>query len=133
MYVLQSSGPDIWASNYTLKGQLNTFDQFAIDGTYFIHPTGLYHIYSCWFDGLQSWPANLCITELSDPVTTISNLTDRTIISVPNNAWERTPYGRMQNDRLSSNEGPEQLISPDGTHYVIYSAGKRSLPVAVSF
>ncbi|KAL9081566.1 MAG: hypothetical protein Q9159_007258 [Coniocarpon cinnabarinum] len=128
MYVLQSSSSDIWSSDYTLKGQLDTFDQFAIDGTYFVHPTGLYHIYSCWYDGLQSWPANLCITQLSDPWTTMSNLTERTIISVPSNPWEKTPYGRTSNVRLSSNEGPEQLISPTGQHYLIYSAARSDNP-----
>lgn len=63
MFVLESSGSDPWESNYTLKGQLDTFDQFAIDGTYFHHSTGLYHVYSCWFDRYISWPANLCITK----------------------------------------------------------------------
>ena len=128
MYVLESSSADIWGSTYSLKGELETFDQFAIDGTYFQHPSGLYHIYSCWYDGLQSWPANLCITQLSNPWTTITNLTDRTIISVPSNPWEKTPFGRSQNVRLSSNEGPEQLISPTGQHYVIYSAARSDNP-----
>ena len=67
MYVLESSTSSIWDSAYSLKGQLDTFDQFAIDGTYFQHTTGLYHIYSCWYDGLQSWPANLCVTKCNDP------------------------------------------------------------------
>ncbi len=63
MYVLESSGADPWASNYTLKAQLNTYDQFAIDGTYFQHSTGLYHIYSCWYRQYDGWPSNLCITK----------------------------------------------------------------------
>lgn len=63
MYVLQSSTSDIWESEYILKGELSTFDSFAIDGTYFTHSTGLYHVYSCWYTPLQSWPANLCITK----------------------------------------------------------------------
>lgn len=63
MFVLESSSASIWDSVYVLKGELDTFDQFAIDGTYFQHPTGLYHIYSCWYDGLQSWPSNLCVTK----------------------------------------------------------------------
>lgn len=49
MFVLESSGSDPWTSNYTLKAELNTYDQFAIDGTYFRHTTGLYHVYSCWY------------------------------------------------------------------------------------
>jgi len=49
MFVLESSGSDPWASNYTMKAELNTYDQFAIDGTYFRHTSGLYHVYSCWY------------------------------------------------------------------------------------
>ncbi len=63
MFVLESDGSDPWASNYTLKSQLNTYDQFAIDGTYFRHSSGLYHIYSCWYRQYDGWPANLCITK----------------------------------------------------------------------
>ena len=45
MFVLESSGSDPWESNYTMKSELNTFDQFAIDGTYFQYQGELYHIY----------------------------------------------------------------------------------------
>jgi len=35
------------------------------------------------------------------------------------------PYGRSINHRLSTNEGPEQLINPTtGQNFVIYSAGR---------
>ena len=125
MYVLESSGSDPWNSNYSMKAQLNTYDQFAIDGTYFQHSTGLYHIYSCWYRKYDGWPANLCITKMSNPWTVTSNLTSRQIISVPSNPWERTPYGRMVNYRLASNEGPEQLVNPKtGQQFVIYSAAR---------
>lgn len=129
MYVLQSSSADIWDSNYTMKSQLNTFDQFAIDGTYFKHSSGLYHVYSCWYDAHTSWPSNLCITKMSNPWTVESNVTERTIISVPTNPWEKTPYGRTINDRLSSNEGPEQLTNPfTGQQFIIYSAARSDNP-----
>jgi hypothetical protein len=49
MFVLENSSDDPWSSNYTMKAELNTYDQFAIDGTYFRHTTGLYHVYSCWW------------------------------------------------------------------------------------
>ncbi|GAB7347489.1 hypothetical protein MBLNU459_g4396t1 [Dothideomycetes sp. NU459] len=125
MYVLEGSDPDPWNSTYTLKGQLNTYDQFAIDGTYFTHSTGLYHIYSCWYRQYDGWPSNLCITKLENPWTVASNFTQRQIISVPDNAWEKTPYGRPFNVRLSSNEGPEQLTNEDtGQTFVIYSAAR---------
>lgn len=112
MFVLEGSTDDPWTSNYTVKSQLNTYDQFAIDGTYFQHSTGLYHVYSCWYRQYDGWPANLCITKMESPWTVSSNFSERQILSVPSNPWERTPYGRMVNYRLSSNEGPEQLNNP---------------------
>ncbi|CAK4033150.1 glycoside hydrolase family 43 [Lecanosticta acicola] len=125
MYVLEGSTSDPWTSDYTLKSQLNTYDQFAIDGTYFQHSTGLYHIYSCWYSAYEAWPANLCITKMSNPWTVQSNVTERQILSVPSNPWEKTPYGRAQNVRLSTNEGPEQLTNPQtGQQFVIYSAAR---------
>jgi GH43 family beta-xylosidase len=63
MFVLEGVGADPWTADFSYKGELDTFGQFAIDGTYFQHPTGLYHVYSCWFSEYQSWPANLCITK----------------------------------------------------------------------
>lgn len=63
MFVLESSGPDIWESEYTMKAELDTYDQFAIDGTYFRYAEKLYHIYSCWYTNQTSWPAMLCISE----------------------------------------------------------------------
>lgn len=131
MYVLESSSSDIWSSNYTLKSQLDTYDQFAIDGTYFQYNSNLYHVYSCWYSQYESWPANLCITQLSNPYTVQSNLTERTIISVPTQPWEQTPYGRAitGNVRLASNEGPEQLTSPiTGQQFIVYSAARSDNP-----
>lgn len=63
MFVLEGSCDDPWESEYEFKAELDTFDQFAIDGTYFRHDGRLFHIYSCWYDRYTSWPANLCITE----------------------------------------------------------------------
>lgn len=63
MFVLESSGQDPWESEYTMKAELDTYDQFAIDGTYFQYQDRLFHIYSCWYDKYTSWPANLCISE----------------------------------------------------------------------
>jgi GH43 family beta-xylosidase len=62
---------------------------------------------------------------VDNPYTVSSNFTERQILSVPNHPWEKTPYGRPFNDRLSSNEGPEQLINPQtGQNFVIYSAAR---------
>lgn len=62
---------------------------------------------------------------MSDPWTVSSNLSERAIISVPNNPWEKTPYGRTINVRLSSNEGPEQLTNPmTNQTFIIYSAAR---------
>lgn len=128
MFVLESDGPDPWASNYTMKGMLDTFDQFAIDGTYFKHNDNLYHIYSCWEHAYDGWPANLCITHLSSPTnTSTSSLTARRKISVPSEPWEQVPYGRPV--RLATNEGPEQLTNPHtGQQFVIYSAARVNTP-----
>lgn len=54
MFVLESSGPDPWESEYTMKAELDTYDQFAIDGTYFQYADKLYHIYSCWYNNQTS-------------------------------------------------------------------------------
>lgn len=128
MFVLESDGPDPWTAGFTLKGELNTYDQFAIDGTYFIYNQQIYHIYSCWQEQTSAWPANLCITHMSDPWTVDTNLTDRRMISVPNEPWERVPYGRPDT-RLATNEGPQQLINPaTGQNFVVYSAARVNTP-----
>lgn len=127
MFVLQG-GSDPWRSNFTLKGMLNTYDQFAIDGTYFLYGDTIYHIYSCWQEQTSAWPANLCITHMTDPWTVDTNLTDRRMISVPNEPWERVPYGRPDT-RLATNEGPQQLVNPTtGQNFVIYSAARVNTP-----
>ncbi|KAJ5624198.1 alpha-N-arabinofuranosidase 2 [Penicillium lagena] len=127
MFVLESDGPDPWASNYNMKGMLNTFDQFAIDGTYFQYKDQLYHIYSCWENTYSAWPANLCITHLNSPWNVSSNLIDRRMISVPSEPWEQVPYGRPV--RLATNEGPQQLTNPKtGQNFVIYSAARVNTP-----
>ncbi|KAG8166710.1 hypothetical protein KVR01_002399 [Diaporthe batatas] len=128
MFVLESDGPDPWTSAFTLKGELNTYDQFAIDGTYFIHDQQIYHIYSCWQEQTSAWPANLCITHMSNPWTVDTNLTGRRIISTPNEPWERVPYGRPDT-RLATNEGPQQLVNPTtGQNFVVYSAARVNTP-----
>ncbi|KAJ4303318.1 hypothetical protein N0V90_002211 [Kalmusia sp. IMI 367209] len=125
MYVLSGSGSSPWTASFAYKAELDTYDQFAIDGTYFEHSSGLYHIYSCWFRQYDGWPANLCITRLENPWTVASPLSERQIISVPSLPWEKTPYGRASNDRLSSNEGPQQLTNPQtGQQFLVYSAAR---------
>ncbi|KAJ9332716.1 CAZyme family GH43 [Paecilomyces variotii] len=127
MFVLESSGPDPWTSTYNLKGMLNTFDQFAIDGTYFHHSNNLYHIYSCWEDKYSAWPANLCITRLSSPWNVTSSLLERRMISTPSEPWEQVPYGRA--GRLATNEGPQQLTNPKtGQEFIVYSAARVNTP-----
>lgn len=62
---------------------------------------------------------------VSDPWTVSSPLSDRLIISKPDEPWEKTPTGRTVNVRLSSNEGPQQLTNPTtGQTFVIYSAAR---------
>ncbi|KAF8856680.1 hypothetical protein BDZ45DRAFT_745151 [Acephala macrosclerotiorum] len=110
-----------------MKGMLNTFDQFAVDGTYFQYNDQLYHIYSCWENTYSAWPVNICITQLADPWAVVSNLTGRRMISVPNEPWEQVPYARA--GRLVTNEGLEQLTSPKtGQNFVLYSAARVNSP-----
>lgn len=62
---------------------------------------------------------------MANPWTVSSNFTERQLLSVPSNPWEQTPYGRPFNVRLSSNEGPEQLVNEaTGQNFVIYSAAR---------
>ena len=62
---------------------------------------------------------------VSNPWTVSSPLTSRAIISKPDNPWEKTPYDRTINVRLSSNEGPEQLTNPNTNQtFIIYSAAR---------
>ncbi|KAF2876763.1 glycosyl hydrolase [Massariosphaeria phaeospora] len=125
MFVLEGSDSNPWTSVYSYKAELDTYDQFAIDGTYFQHEGSLYHIYSCWFRKYDAWPANLCISKLSNPWTVASPFSERQVISVPTYPWEKTPYGRPFNDRLSSNEAPQQLNNPTtGQKFVVYSAAR---------
>ncbi|KAL7620797.1 hypothetical protein AAE478_009795 [Parahypoxylon ruwenzoriense] len=127
MFVLAGDGPDPWTANFEMKPMLDTYDQFAIDGTYFHFGDQLYHIYSCWEQKYSAWPANLCITRMSDPWTVDSTLEERRMISVPNEPWEQMPYGRPI--RLATNEGPEQLINPKtGQNFVVYSASRVDTP-----
>ncbi|KAI1864071.1 hypothetical protein JX265_007367 [Neoarthrinium moseri] len=127
MFVLAGSTSDPWRSDFTLKGMLNSYDQFAIDGTYFAYEDELYHIYSCWENTYSSWPANLCITKMSDPWTVSSDFSERRMISVPDQPWEQVPYGRPI--RLATNEGPQQLVNPKtGQNFVIYSAARVNTP-----
>lgn len=128
MFVLESDGPDPWTAKFTMKGMLNTFDQFAIDGTYFRYKDNLYHVYACWQEKYSSWPSNLCITHMTDPWTVASNFTDRRMISIPDEPWEKVPYGRPD-IRFNSNEGPQQLVNPKtGQNFIVYSAARVNTP-----
>lgn len=128
MFVLAGDTADPWTASFALRGMVNTYDQFAIDGTYFLHGGETYHVYSCWQEQTSAWPANLCITHMTDPWTVDTNLTGRRIISVPSEPWERVPYGRPD-VRLATNEGPQQLANPaTGQQFVVYSAARVDTP-----
>lgn len=72
MFVLESSTSDPWTSQYNMKAELNTDNQFAIDGTYLQVEGQLYHVYSCWYDAYTSWPAMLCITRSKSSLSAAS-------------------------------------------------------------
>jgi GH43 family beta-xylosidase len=56
MFVIEGVGEDPWEAVWTYKAELDTYDQFAIDGTYFAHAGQLYHVYSCWHRKYDGWP-----------------------------------------------------------------------------
>jgi len=125
MFVLESSTADPWESECSFKAELDTYDQFAIDGTYFMHSTGLYHVYSCREGKYISWPAMLCISRMSDPWTVSSPESERQVISRPDQPWEKTPCDRTVNVRLSPKEAPQQLVNPfTGQQFIMYSAAR---------
>lgn len=49
MFVVEGKGVDPWEAEWEYKAELDTYDQFSIDGTIFRTPGSgqLYHIYSC--------------------------------------------------------------------------------------
>lgn len=142
MFVVRGSGPD----NDTLPNpydatwgeavKLNTYNSFAIDGTYFLHNEKLYHIYSCWETKYSVWPAMLCITEMykNNPAKVQTKESGRNIISRPDQPWEQTPYNRSNlprfhdkpgKYRLATNEGPQMLRNPKTKKWFLtYSAGR---------
>jgi len=89
-------------------------------------------VYQLYFDSVllnaSSTEGSTIVTNfssysVSDLWTISSNMSERAIISVPTNPWEKTPYGRTVNVRRSSNEGPKQLTNPTiNQTFVIYSA-----------
>ena len=47
------------------------------------------------------------------------------VLSIPTNPWEKTPYGRPFNDRLSFNEAPNNYPTrPTGQTFIISSAAR---------
>jgi GH43 family beta-xylosidase len=92
MFVLESSTSDIWDSEYTMKAELDNFDQgLAIDGTYLQHETGLYHIYSCWYSKYESWPSLLCIDKSRTPTHFSAVLTRFSVESLD---YLKHPHGK---------------------------------------
>ena len=103
MFVLEGNGANPWTAEFSVKSQLDTYDQFAIDGTYFQHPSGLYHVYSCWNGKYDGWPANLCITKsryLQDGVTALTRRSGKSLqsqfnlVPAPNNQCSFKPMGK---------------------------------------
>ncbi|KAI5865779.1 glycoside hydrolase family 43 protein [Durotheca rogersii] len=64
MFVLAGDGPDPWTADFSKRSMLDTYGQFAVDGTYLRVGDGLYH------------PSNLCVTQMSDPTRVNSTLTN---------------------------------------------------------
>lgn len=118
MYVLGGppSTSDPTTSDWTFLGPIANLDQaqWAIDATVISLNHQLYFIYSGWPLGeLESeLIQELFIVRLSDPVTADS---PPTRLCHPSEPWERS-------DRSGINEGPQVLVSPDGSWTgIVYS------------
>ncbi len=133
MYVLESETEDIY-STFTFKGQLKEVDEdykndagwnnaeynikpghWAIDQSIFKWKGKLYAVWSGW-SGYTSVDQRIFIAEMSDPYTISSS---RVELSRPNYAYET--YSVIP----AVNEGPQALISPDGsTLNIAFSANR---------
>ncbi len=112
IYVLESSDPTPYTTNWTFKGQLTpTTDRWAIDPTIMSYKNKLYCIWSGWKANLELGQQQLYIAKMKDPFTIDS---DRVMISKPTYTWEKSGS--------PINEGPEILQNSSQDVFLIYSA-----------
>lgn len=116
MFILESSGPDPWESNYTFEGELETYDQFAIDGTYFNYRDELYHIYSCWEHAYGQFL--IVIPLLSLPAS----------ISLHCRGLARLPLHNSPIRPLDDNLLPHRATPPKRSHGVLGASPTGPLP-----
>lgn len=109
MYVLRSKTDDA-QGEYEMMGQLDTNDQWAIDGSIFSWQDKLYFVWSGW-DNPKNSTQNLYIAPMSNPWT-ISG--PRVLLSQPELPWEK-------HDRSLIEEGPTALIHGNRL-FILYSA-----------
>ncbi|KXX78313.1 Extracellular exo-alpha-(1-_5)-L-arabinofuranosidase [Madurella mycetomatis] len=107
VWVLQGGTGDPLSAAYSFVSQITppNYSQGMLDATVYNISGKSYFIYSSTVA-----PASLYIAELLTPTTTGL----ATMISRPELPWERQGW--------SINEGPAGLTSPNGTHYVVFSA-----------
>ncbi|WP_257670346.1 family 43 glycosylhydrolase [Parapedobacter tibetensis] len=109
MYVVENTSPNPVEGNWELKGKVaDASDQWAIDGTVFRHNGQLYMLWSGGNAGAP--PQHIYIAEMSNPWTISS---EKVIIASPTYDWEKNGN--------PINEGPQVLINPQGSVFVVYS------------
>ena len=126
LYVLENTSKDPFADRFEMKGRISTDkdDNWAIDASYFEYEGKLYMVWSGWQTRRVDVETQcIYIAEMENPWTLRS---ERVLISKPELEWERkyiNPNGWTPPYIIYVNEGPQPLISPDGSYiHVIYSA-----------
>jgi GH43 family beta-xylosidase len=110
-FVLENTGDDPMSGTWVDKGKIGdpAANFFAIDGTVMEYKGKMYFIWSGQLSA-SDVTQRLYIAEMSNPWTL---KTARVQLSKPDYGWEK--------NGSSVNEGPEALISPSGTAFVVYS------------
>lgn len=124
IFVLENSNPDPFAGEFKMKARIKTdeADNWAIDGTVFMHNNSLYFVWSGWQSPkVDTETACIYIARMSDPWTISS---DRILLSKPELEWERKyDYPATMSPRfpIYVNEGP-QLLEHGSKLHLVYSA-----------
>ncbi|MFD2537658.1 glycoside hydrolase family 43 protein [Sphingobacterium chuzhouense] len=114
MYVVENKSSSPVRGSWEFKGKIAVpNDEWAIDGTIMTHKEQLYFLWSGSNRGAS--PQKIYIAKMTNPWTIEG---DRTEIAAPIYDWEK------HNGAI--NEGPQVLINPEGSVFVVYSASSFS-------
>ena len=126
LYVLENESRNPMEGVFTMKGRISTDpdNNWAIDGSVFEHGGELYMVWSGWQTRRVDVETQcIYIARMANPWTLAS---ERVLISKPELEWERrykNVDGTYPGHVIYVNEGPQPLISPDGSKvHIVYSA-----------